>query len=182
MKRPGYVWLLTILVVTAYILILVFVRLKNPEHLQYQAYQRWRAGYLMTKGKEQSFVNTSNNHQRPVALPEAQGYGLQIMAKAGAKGWATERDFRCLLNYYLPHRDYVGSRHDQPTYLMSWRQRYDDQGKWRDANSSASDGDLYIASTLHQAAGVWSKHAAYYQDLEQKIARDILKYEYNPST
>nr|WP_225209067.1 hypothetical protein [Limosilactobacillus walteri] len=126
MKRPGYIWLLTTIVAFMYITTLILVRAKNPEHIQRQAYERWRSGYLVAKNNQQTFVNTSNDKTRPVALSEAQGYGLQLIAKAGEKGWASQTDFDKLLNYYLAHRDYID---DQQTYLMAWRQKYNQQGK-----------------------------------------------------
>ncbi|MBB1080019.1 beta-glucanase [Limosilactobacillus sp. STM2_1] len=179
MKRPIYIWLLTILVVLLYTTTLIFIRIKNPEYIQHQAYNRWRSGYLITKNDSQAFVNTSNNKTKPIALSEAQGYGLQIVAYAGEKGWASQKDFEKLLNYYLAHRDYVNNHQ---TYLMSWRQTYDKQGKWVNDSNSATDGDLYIAAALHHAATIWPEQSAYYQKLECKIAADILRYEYNPTT
>lgn len=182
MKRPFYIWLLVLIIALLYILTLVLVRLKNPVQIQQQAYQRWCKSYLVQKNNKQVFVNTNNSKTHPVALSEGQGYGLQIVAQAGAKGWASNHDFDRLLNYYLAHRDYVGDRHTQPTYLMAWRQAYDHHGRWISEYNSATDGDLYIAAALQQAAQVWPARAGYYQSLERKIAADILKYEYNPTT
>lgn len=182
MKRPVYIWLLTLVVAVIYIATLVFVRIKNPEHIQYEAYRRWQETYLVHKNSKQTYVNTSNDQKHPVALSEGQGYGLQVVSRAAEKGWASENDFDKLLNYYLAHRDYVGEHHDQLTYLMSWRQSYNKEGQWGDDHNSATDGDLYIAAALHRAAKVWPRKAPYYHKLEQQIATDILKYEYNPTT
>lgn len=179
MKRPGYIWLLATIVAFMYITTLVLVRAKNPEHIQRQAYERWQSGYLVAKNNQQAFVNTSNNKTRPIVLSEAQGYGLQLIAKAGEKGWARQADFGKLLNYYLAHRDYVNGRQ---TYLMAWRQKYNKHGRWVTDYNSATDGDLYIASALHHAAVVWPNRSAYYQKIERNIAADILRYEYNPTT
>ena len=158
MKRPGYIWLLATIVAFMYITTLVLVRAKNPEHIQRQAYERWQSGYLVAKNNQQAFVNTSNNKTRPIVLSEAQGYGLQLIAKAGEKGWARQADFGKLLNYYLAHRDYVNGRQ---TYLMAWRQKYNKHGRWVTDYNSATDGDLYIASALHHAAVVWPNRSAY---------------------
>lgn len=65
---------------------------------------------------------------------------------------------------------------------MSWRQSYNKEGQWVDDHNSATDGDLYIAAALHRAAKVWPQKAPYYHKLEQQIATDIMKYEYNPTT
>lgn len=40
MKRPVYIWLLTLVVAVIYIATLAFVRIKNPEKIQYEAYRR----------------------------------------------------------------------------------------------------------------------------------------------
>lgn len=182
MKRPVYIWLLTLVVTVIYIVTLVGVRRENPVHIQHQAYERWKKAYLIRKNDRETFVNTSNDRKKPVALSEGQGYGLQITVRAAEKGWANEKDFDRLLNYYLAHRDYVGDHHDQPTYLMSWRQSYGKNGKWVSDHNSATDGDLYIAAALQRASKVWPQKAGYYGDLERKISADILKYEYNPTT
>ena len=137
---------------------------------------------MVRKNNKQTYVNTSNDQKHPVALSEGQGYGLQVVSRAAEKGWASENDFDKLLNYYLAHRDYVGKHHDQLTYLMSWRQSYNKEGQWVDDHNSATDGDLYIAAALHRAAKVWPQKAPYYHKLEQQIATDIMKYEYNPTT
>lgn len=112
MKRPVYIWLLTLVVAVIYIATLAFVRIKNPEHIQYEAYRRWQETYLVRKNNKQTYVNTSNDQKHPVALSEGQGYGLQVVSRAAEKGWASENDFDKLLNYYLAHRDYVGKHHD----------------------------------------------------------------------
>ena len=182
MKRPVYIWLLTLVVAVIYIATLAFVRIKNPEHIQYEAYRRWQETYLVRKNNKQTYVNTSNDQKHPVALSEGQGYGLQVVSCAAEKGWASENDFDKLLNYYLAHRDYIGEHHDQLTYLMAWRQSYNKKGQWVNDHNSATDGDLYIAAALHRAAKVWPRKAPYYHKLEQHIATDILKYEYNPTT
>lgn len=180
MKKVHLMWGLAGLIALIYISTFFVVRFKNPEEIQYKDYQSWRSAYLIHKGK-QAFVNTSNNPKHPVALSEAQGYGLQIIARAGAKGWASEHEFNELLNYYLTHRDRVGEHKKTQTFLMQWRQTKR-HGKWVSDSNSATDGDLYIAGALSRAAQVWPKHKHYYLSLERKLADDILKYEYNSHT
>lgn len=181
MKFSKRMWFLVGIVTLIYIVTFVIVRIQNPRHIQLNSYQRWRSAYVIKQGKNRAFVNTSNDRQKPVALSEGQGYGLYITAKAGERGWADSKDFDQLLNYYLAHRDYVGPHHETPTYLMKWRQ-YQKNGHWVSDINSATDGDLFIAMALHNAAKVWPKRAAYYRGIEQRLLSDILTYEYNPQT
>ena len=179
MHNSKLVWPFIGLVTIIYLATLLFVRLENPLHLQHQCYTRWRSAYVVKQGKDKAFVNSSNKQKQPVALSEAQGYGLQITALAGRKGWASQSDFDRLLNYYLAHQDYVGSR---KTALMQWRQAKNAKNKWTSNVNSATDGDLYIAEALGEAAKVWPRRAAYYHQLQRALLRDILAYEYNPKT
>lgn len=178
MKHSRHLWILMGIIALIYTAILVTIRLENPKSIQKTTYIRWRQAYVINQAKGRAFVNTSNNRRKPVALSEGQGYGLCITAWAGEKGWAQEKDYRHLLNYYLAHRDTIKSRR---TYLMAWRQAFQ-KGKWASQANSATDGDLFIAASLQSAAKVWPQHASYYRQLEQKVCADILHYEYNPHT
>ncbi|WP_270334872.1 glycosyl hydrolase family 8 [Ligilactobacillus acidipiscis] len=181
MKHLKFIWIFLGLVSLIYVGTLTSVRFKNSNNVQYKIYEAWQQGYVVKQDKNQSFVNTSNNKAKPVALSEGQGYGLYITQKAGAKGWAKRKDFDSLLNYYLAHRDRIGKNNETQTALMKWRQS-EKNGKWTSEDNSATDGDIFIAYSLHQAAKVWPKRAAYYKKLESNLTRDILKYEYNSQT
>lgn len=179
--RQRRIWLILPLIVLAYISIFAFIRINNPNQVQFNFYQDWKKNYLIKRNNKQVFVNAGSK-KNPLALSEAQGFGLIITAKAGKRGWASEQEFEKLLNYYLAHRDYVGNQHNQKTSLMQWKQYYNHHQKWVSEYNSATDGDLYIAAALDTASRVWPQKAKYYQKLETKLANDILKYEYNPKT
>lgn len=182
MKHSKFIWILMGVITVIYIATLFVVRIKNPRNIQYHTYIRWRQAYVIHQTNKRSFVNTSNNRHRPVALSEGQGYGLYITARAGEKGWANEKDFNHLLNYYLAHRDRVGNHYQVPTALMQWRQYRNRHGKWVSNRNSATDGDLFIAIGLHHAIHAWPQQASYYQHLERQLEADMLRYEYNPQT
>ncbi|KRN33510.1 glycosyl hydrolase family 8 [Weissella halotolerans] len=169
-------WVLIFVIIGVYIGILVMFRLSNPTMIEFQTYQAWRYEYVKDQSAHQQFVNTGPVNQA-TALSEGQGYGMQIVAQAGAKGWASKKDFDRLVNYYLDHRLTVNHRE---TSLMSWRQRRDHQGQWHSENQSATDGDLTIADALITAANTWPQRQGFYKHLAKNLADDILKYEYNP--
>lgn len=81
MKRPVYIWLLTLVVAVIYIATLAFVRIKNPENIQYEAYRRWQETYLVRKNNKQTYVNTSNDQKHPVALSEGQGRAASSISR-----------------------------------------------------------------------------------------------------
>ncbi len=164
------------LVFVVYAATMLVVRLNNPIHLQKTVYQQWKQDYLVTRGQA-TFVNAGTT-KHPAGLSEAQGYGMMITAVAGQRGWASQKEFDRLLNYYLSERDVVDNKQ---TALMKWRQ-YQKDGQWVSDANSATDGDLYIADSLALAAKTWPKRAAYYHRLEKALANDILAYEYNPAT
>lgn len=175
MKRVKLMWILIGCLIIIYIAVFMILHKINSQQVERRIYNRWEKSYVIKKNKHETFVNTSNKPDKPVALSEGQGYGLYITVKAGAKGWAKESDFKSLLNYYLHHRESIGQN---TTYLMKWRQSKKD-GRWVSQRSSATDGDLYIAESLILAQKVWPKHQTYYQKLARNVANDILTYEYN---
>lgn len=184
MKLNKYTWIFVGLIAAVYLGTLLWVRVTNPVYLQQNMYRIWEKSYVMHPRADQSFVNTStnNNHQKPVALSESQGYGIWITIMAAKKGWASRQDFDRFVNYWLAHRDYVGDQHQTPTYLMSWRQYYNRHHQWVADVNSATDGDVYIDMALAQAARQWPSKADYYRSLAKKLSSDILAYEYNPQT
>lgn len=184
MKLNKYTWIFVGLIAAVYLGTLLWVRITNPVYLQQNMYRTWEKSYVMYPRSNQSFVNTStnNNHQKPVALSESQGYGMWITIMAAKKGWASRQDFDRFVNYWLAHRDYVGDQHQTPTYLMSWRQYYNRHHQWVADVNSVTDGDVYIDVALVAAARQWPAKADYYRGLAQKLSSDILTYEYNPQT
>ncbi|MCI1219630.1 MAG: glycosyl hydrolase family 8 [Bifidobacterium sp.] len=181
MKRVKFRWAIAVLVVVVYVVVMWFVRASSLPSAQRTQYRQWRENYVVWENKQRAFVNTSVDKTNPVALSEGQGYGLYITALAGSHDWAQQKDFDGLLNYYLAHRDAVGDRRDVPTYLMRWRQ-YRSGQRWVSEDNSATDGDLYIAFGLHQAAKVWPQRSSYYGTIERRLTADILRYEYNDAT
>lgn len=182
MKLNKYTWIFVGLIAAVYLGTLLWVRVTNPVCLQQNMYRTWEKSYVMHPRADQSFVNTStnNNHQKPVALSESQGYGMWITIMAAKKGWASRQDFDRFVNYWLAHRDYVGDQPQTPTYLMSWRQYYNRHHQWVADVNSATDGNVYIDMALAQAARQWPSKADYYRSLAKKLSSDILAYEYNP--
>lgn len=181
MKYGKLIWVCAALITVMYVAALLFIRASSPNNVHYEQYAQWRKSYVMYQQKHQAFVNTSNNHAKPIALSEGQGYGMYLTTIAGAKGWAKQQNFDDLLQYYLAHRDRVNAENSTPSYLMQWRQ-YSQNNQWTSDNSSATDGDLYIAYSLHQASTVWPRRSAYYLRIERLLAADILSYEYNSTT
>lgn len=179
--RKYLLFLLGLMVVLINIATFLTIRAKNPEVLRANIYQTWKKDYLVNKSKNQTFVNSASK-KSPQTLSEAQGYGMIITAKAGKRNWASQEEFDKLLNYYLAHLDHAGDKSQIPTSLMQWHQYYNKKHYFVSLKNSATDGDLYIAYSLHIAAKAWPKSASYYHQLESRIASDILKYEYNPKT
>ena len=127
-KRRWWMWVVVALVFVVYAATMLVVRLNNPIHLQKTVYQQWKQDYLVTRGQA-TFVNAGTT-KHPAGLSEAQGYGMMITAVAGQRGWASQKEFDRLLNYYLSERDVVNNKQ---TALMKWRQ-YQKDGQWvRDA-------------------------------------------------
>lgn len=181
MKHVRLMWIGAVVVAIIYIVALLSVRVGSIANVQQSQYEHWKEHYVVPKTTNQSFVNTSNDRDNPVALSEGQGYGLYLTAMAGARGWAEQQDFDRLLNYYLENRDAVGEHHTIETHLMQWRQ-YKRGQTWSSEHNSATDGDLYIAFSLHQASTVWPRRSSYYRAIERQLTADILRYEYNSTT
>lgn len=181
MKRISLMWTLAAVITIAYIATMIFVRVGSTTGMQHKLYRQWQQEYVMQESGNQAFINTSNDRSNPVALSEGQGYGMYLTAIAGGKGWATQQNFDDLLNFYLEHRDVVGEHRDTETYLMQWKLEKNNQ-TWKSHANSATDGDLYIAYSLHLASSSWPSRRSYYQSIERKLIGDILAYEYNTET
>lgn len=87
MKLNKYTWIFVGLIVAVYLGTLLWVRVTNPVYLQQNMYRTWEKSYVIHPRADQSFVNTStnNNHQKPIALSESQGYGMWITIMAAKK-------------------------------------------------------------------------------------------------
>ncbi|KGO32432.1 glycosyl hydrolase family 8 [Oenococcus alcoholitolerans] len=161
-------WVL--IVVVLYLVLLLYIRVSHNNALPGNFYHNWRTHYLKTRGHTM-FVKT--NVSGPLTtLSESQGYAMQITLAAADRGLANQQDFQKLVAYYqnnqLPN-----------THLMSWRQRYL-SGHVQRSHNSATDGDVFIADSLIQAARIWPSHQQYYLHLAHQLLQDILTYEYNP--
>ena len=106
-------------------------------------YRQWTEHYLVTDGK-QSYVRTTNSDQETVVLSEAQGYGMLITVEAAKKDLANQEDFDRLYRYYQNNRL-------DDTQLMAWKQIIK-KGELSSEHQNATDGDLYIAYALMEAA------------------------------
>lgn len=174
-------WVSSALIAVLYVGALLSVRMASVSNVQQVTYERWRENFVVQKNDHQTFVNAGDSRKNPVVFSEGQGYGLYLTVMAGARGWAKQQEYDSLLNYYLANRDAVGEHHDIATYLMQWRQ-YQKGHTWVSQHNSATDGDLYIAYSLHQASMVWPQRSSYYQSIERHLTNDILTYEYNGTT
>ena len=173
MKRTNlrYVWLVAILL--AIITIFTYVRFNSTGHLKNQIYQQWSKNYVVQQ-KDKAYVKTTNDRKKNVVLSESQGYGMVTAVEAAKQGYASQKDFERLYNYYLAHRM-------KNTQLMSWRQTVKNGVVTAETNN-ATDGDLYIAYALIQAAKLWPQKADAYHTQARAILKDILTYNYNSTT
>ena len=64
---------------------------------------------------------------------------------------------------------------------MSWKQVIKNDSETVE-KQNATDGDLYIAYFLIEAAKQWPDKAQGYQAQAKKILDDVLKYNYNEET
>lgn len=150
--------------------VLIFVRMDSKSQLKNQIYQQWKKNYVVEQN-DTAYVKTTNDKDQDVVLSESQGYGMVAAVEAAKKSQAEQKDFEKLYNYYLAHRM-------EGTQLMSWRQTVKD-GVVSDEANNATDGDLYIAYALIQAAKLWSKNAEAYETQAKAILNDILTHNYN---
>ena len=170
-KKMRYVWFLVILCI--FCLTLFLARTRSKVEMRNRIYHQWNEHFVVSKGKE-SYVRTTNDSNQTVVLSEAQSYGMLITVAAAKKGQAQQADFDRLYQYYLNHRL-------EGTQLMSWKQTIRN-GKAKDEDHNATDGDLYIAYALLKAAQQWPKQAKDYQAQAKAILEDILAHNYNEET
>ena len=138
-------------------------------------YDRWQKHYLLKDQAQHLYVNSSDTSDSRTAISEAQGYGLYITVLAAQKGLDknNEAQFESLYQYYLAHRS-------KKSQLMAWHQKYNPNNELVEHDeSSATDGDLYIAYALILAANQYPDKRETYTKQARAILSDILKYNYN---
>ena len=170
-KKKKYLWFVVILAV--FCLTLFLARTRSKVEIRNRLYRQWTEHYLVTDGK-QSYVRTTNSDQETVVLSEAQGYGMLITVEAAKKDLANQEDFDRLYRYYQNNRL-------DDTQLMAWKQIIK-KGELSSEHQNATDGDLYIAYALMEAAKQWPEKGEGYQQQAKAILDDILKYNYNETT
>lgn len=157
-----------------FISVLIFVRLNETENVEKNLYQQWRTAFFVSD-KNAAYIRTQKSAQKATVLSEGQGYGLLLTVKAAKQGYASQKDFDKLYNYYLKNRD-------TGTELMSWKQTISKQGTIKKYKNNATDGDLYIAYALIEAGKKWPQQAIRYNRQARMILNDLLKYSYNSKT
>lgn len=130
-------------------------------------YDQWSEKYIITTDAG-TIVNSSDDSSVKNVTSESQGYGMLLTATAKN---GNEETFDKLYDYYMDHRGHN-------TNLMAWQQTYTGGSVTNDDNN-ATDGDIFIAESLIQAAKRWPDKKAEYAAQAQKILTDILKYNYN---
>ena len=167
--RLRFVWFALILV--ALVGILLQTRMDSKHQIKQRIYSQWTDSYVVPFG-EQAYVKTTNSKKEDVVLSESQGYGMVIAVEAAKNGQADRADFERLYQYYLAHR-LEGSQ------LMSWRQTVKNGQATQADSNNATDGDLYIAYALIEAAKQWPDQAEAYQTQARAVLEDILKHNYS---
>ena len=167
-SKLKYVWF--VLILSIFCLTLFLARGRSKVEMRNRIYRQWSEQFLVTKG-DQSYVRTTNDSEETTVLSEAQSYGMLITVLAAQKGQASQADFDGLYRYYQNHRI-------EGTQLMSWKQVIKNDSETVE-KQDATDGDLYIAYSLVEAAKQWPDKAQEYQEQAKKILDDILQYNYN---
>ena len=170
-KKMKYLWFIVIL--ATFCLTLLLARTRSKVEMRNRIYRQWSEHFVVSDGK-QSYVRTTTSDEETTVLSEAQSYGMLITVKAAKKGQASQADFESLYRYYLNNRL-------NGTQLMSWKQTIK-EGQVTAKGQNATDGDLYIAYALLEAAKQWPKQAQEYREQAKSILEDILKYNYNEKT
>lgn len=130
-------------------------------------YDQWAEKYIITTDAG-TIVNSSDDASIKNVTSESQGYGMLLTATAKT---GNKETFDKLYTYYMDNRG-----HD--TNLMAWQQTYQG-GSINNDENNATDGDIFIAEALIQAAKRWPDKKTEYTTQAQNILTDILKYNYN---
>lgn len=173
MKRTRLRFIWFVIILAALASVLLYTRMNSSKYLKTKIYQEWNQTYVI-KQADQAYVKTTNSQEEDVVLSEGQGYGMVIAVDAAKQGEASQADFEALYQYYLAQRL-------PDSQLMSWRQTVRDGQVTKEANN-ATDGDLYIAYALIEAAQVWPDRAEDYRNQARALLEDILRYNYNETT
>ena len=158
-NKLKYVWF--VLILSIFCLTLFLARGRSKVEMRNRIYSQWSQQFLVTKG-DQSYVRTTSDSEGTTVLSEAQSYGMLITVLAAQKGQATQADFESLYRYYQNHRI-------EGTQLMSWKQVIKNDSETVE-KQNATDGDLYIAYSLIEAAKQWPDKAQEYQEQAKKIS------------
>ena len=161
--------LIGILTVTGTI---TYLRNDSKKQICVNYYNDWKKNYVRKIDHEtMEYINSQPFSKNPVSISEGQGYGMLICVLEGKNSKGLQQQFEKLNNYYLNHR--MGS-----TALMSWKQTIY-KNKIKDEKNNATDGDIYIAYALIQAAKAWPDSKDKYLGEAKAILNDIFKYNYN---
>lgn len=174
-KKPFFIWSLLTIAIFIYIGILLISIDSNNLKQEEEIFKEWYK-YYVKQTPEGTFVNTSNDNQKPIALSESQGYGMLITILAAEKGYAKEADFKPFVTYYEHYQL------SETNYLMEWKQEKKEE-KWQSHdNNSATDGDLDIAYALFKASELWPNSKENYEEKALKLITSIQQETYNPKT
>lgn len=149
-----------------------YIRHDSQQQIGEHYYKQWTK-YYIKKTKDGAYVDTQPQLKEGVSLSEGHGYGMLICVLAARDGQRTQNLFNQMNHYYLAHR------YDK-TQLMSWRQTIQ-KGHVKQEKNNATDGDLYIAYALIEAAKQWPRQKKEYLLEANHILSDILRYNYNPN-
>ncbi|MDO4667652.1 MAG: glycosyl hydrolase family 8 [Streptococcus sp.] len=173
MKRSKLRFFWFVLILISFAGILVYARLDSTIQIKKRIYNQWKQNYVIEKDN-QAYVKTTNSSTEDVVLSESQGYGMLIAVDAAKQGNAKQEDFEKLYQYYLAHRL-------SDMQLMSWKQTIKGT-KTTNEEQNATDGDLYIAYALIQAAELWTNKSDEYTAQATALLNDILNHNYNHET
>ena len=171
LNKLKYVWF--VLILSIFCLTLFLARGRSKIEMRNRIYHQWSQQFLVSDG-DQTYVRTTNNNDETTVLSEAQSYGMLLTVYAAQKGQADQEHFDSLYRYYKNHRL-------EGTQLMSWKQVIKN-GKETVEKHNATDGDLYIAYSLIEAAKQWPDKAQEYEGQAKSILIDILRFNYNEDT
>lgn len=175
MKKNLFIYAFFIMVLAILVGITLKVRLETPKNLRQSTISQWNSKFIRQTGNC-AYVASKSSRKKTTVLSEGQGYGMLIAVKGATSSQADQKKFDQLDRYYLANRD-------GKTNLMSWKQTLNSKDqRIRKYQNSATDGDLYIAYSLIEAAKKWPEKANFYQRQAQTLLADILKYDYNSKT
>lgn len=164
--------ILPFITIVVLVLSIMYLRSSSQRQLSTSYYEQWEHTYIKeTDHGKSAYIDSQPKAKHPVSISEGHGYGMLICALEGKKGKVSQQEFEKLNNYYLNHRM-------DSTALMSWKQTIY-KNKIKDEKNNATDGDIYIAYALIQAAKAWPDSKDKYLGEAKAILNDIFKYNYN---